>query len=402
MNRFAIGAGSVVIFFVGFGVGKLGQEESDRNGSSTPTASSRTNSKADSLSVPNAQLDGFHSEIINRYTNQALPFKSRSAEVLAIPEGGKRYRALAALLEELDSGKALELIEAIQENDLRGVDGGREWEMLFERWGQVQPAEAAEFLTTAELSDWHVHAKDGALAHLMKGWGQSSPEAALSFIDSHEDLKPSLAAKVFAGWAAKDPQAAASAILADPDRYGDHLEIVSQEMCRAGGADAFLEWREMTLPQLADNSKLRRQLDILAVKRMRFAPREKLAAWAAEQSRDHPVSGFQAATFAYNESRYWFPQSTMTFIDQLVGAKASESVLSYCIQRETGDDPGRVGEWLNGQPLSPELDPVRKSYALSLAQTDQQAAMEWAETLQNLEEKARVVAEIQARANPVR
>lgn len=390
--------GAAIIFALGFWSGRLGPEETSSPASPAPTPSSRTSPLAGGSPPRDMNGNEFQAEIINTFTNESLPFRSRSAEVLSIQDSGKRYRALAALLEELDSDKAMELIEAIQENDGKGVDGGREWEMLFERWGQVNPDEAADFLTTADLSDWHVYAKDGAIFHLMKGWGQSAPEEALAFIDNRDDLKPEATKMLFAGWAARDPQAAASKILTDPTRYSQYLETVSQEMCRAGGVEAYLAWRENALQQFPDDRGLRSKLDEVAVNRLRFAPQEKLVAWAVAQSRDDSSAGIHAAVLAFNQTNGWYPQKSMDFIAQMVDAEASPQVLSYCIQRETGDNPERVGQWLNEQPSSPDLDPLRKTYALSLANIDPQSAEEWAKTLQNEEEQTRVLAEIRARA----
>jgi|GEM_PF-1033329 len=57
-------------------------------------------------------------------------------------------------------------------------------------------------------------------------------------------------------------------------------------------------------------------------------------------------------------------------------------------------DSKAAGEWLSKQPQGPELDNARRTYAVAVSQKDPSAAMDWAKSVQNPEQRTQSVEQI--------
>ncbi len=57
-------------------------------------------------------------------------------------------------------------------------------------------------------------------------------------------------------------------------------------------------------------------------------------------------------------------------------------------------DSKAAGEWLSKQPQGPELDDARRTYAMAVSQKDPSAAMDWAKSVQNPEQRSQSVEQI--------
>ena len=59
-----------------------------------------------------------------------------------------------------------------------------------------------------------------------------------------------------------------------------------------------------------------------------------------------------------------------------------------------GQDPRAAGEWLTKQPQGPELDSARSTYAMIVSQRDPAAAMDWARSVQDQDQRLQSIAQI--------
>ena len=69
-------------------------------------------------------------------------------------------------------------------------------------------------------------------------------------------------------------------------------------------------------------------------------------------------------------------------------------VYDRVVMQWAGQDARGAGEWLTSQPQGPELDGARSTYAVIVAQRDPAAAMDWARSIQDVEQRAQSIGQV--------
>ena len=80
----------------------------------------------------------------------------------------------------------------------------------------------------------------------------------------------------------------------------------------------------------------------------------------------------------------------------LEGAEEKErpQIYDHVVMLWAGQDPRAAAEWLTQQPQGPELDGARRTFAMIVSQRDPAAAMDWAKSVQNADQRVESIEQV--------
>lgn len=242
-------------------------------------------------------------------------FAKSARDIFLESSAERRLDRFRALLEKGGVEQYEEMVALIRENELKGSSSPEEWTMLWTEWGRKDPAGAMQFILGQDWSSWDKAAPAEAEFRSITAWAGQDHEAVLKFIEkNHQAL-----------------------------HLGNKL------------GDAFIRGWSSVDPEGAGKWMLARddfsadEFKIVVEEIGRHGGQEGVDAWFASLDKEGDAPGLATA------------------VDAVAAVKAKE-------------EPAKAAAWIeaNMRPSWTEQSEVVKGTARRLANSDPQAAMEWA------------------------
>jgi len=311
--------------------------------------------------------------------------KAVADRVFKIQNERERWIAFHGALQSMDANDLTVLLRKIQKEQRWGIDGNREWEMVWERWGAIDPEGALSHYRDADRSAWNSHQVATATYWTMRGWSENSPESAAAFAADPERSKgvPNALPTAVAGWAKTDLDGASSFVASLPDekRPKQVWDMLAAAACREGGLGQLHRWFN-SLPR--DPELLTQAADAVVFRNLWNSP-DAAADWIAANGGSWlPPSATNKVSEEFLKKKG--PPVALGWIQELEsGFPGRSDAASRLVQSLVKRDINMVGHWLGSQTDSAELDVIRASYAKSVDHIDSEAAIAWAETISDEE-----------------
>ena len=297
----------------------------------------------------------------------------------------RRTRNFGILLSKLRPEDCLAMQEHFVDMLMKGRSFGDEYRLFSTLWGKLDAVTALDLYMNAPNGDYSPH----DLHNVLKGWASHDPAAALAWVEAHPDFTNKgvdpLAA-VYRGWARQDVSAATASMLGKctkPDQQVEAARFIFFEALASEGMDASLVWLK-NLPALG-NEQAGSTAPVSASIYASICELQHNGGSTPEQIAKNWLTLGDASWLGLGEFEQLI-NSCRTgrepMMEQL-NSPAARPVLQEQFLRWSATDPDAMGNWLNANATSPLHDPAAVSLARSLAQSDPNAALAWAGSIQN-------------------
>lgn len=317
------------------------------------------------------------------------PDKMKEAMLEAIRESDpvKSQLMFARLMEELTPENAPAALAMIREN-VSGFESMRYMGTLAYKWGQVDPLTAMKEL--AQGDD-----RGGRMSQnvVLTGWAATDPKAAMEWLGAYEgEGKDWLSQSIVNGLAKNDPAAALKYVsaLENKDDRSRGAETIAREMIRLGGSEKAVAW----LNGLTDPDMKSGAFRTVAEQIMR-GDATKAAEWIkAYAGEDYARDAVR--TVSENLARK-DPQEALKFASDLTG-KAQSSAIGQAInewaRQSDGNGMADAAKYVQALPAGDSRDAGARAIANAAVRQDPAAAIEWANTIKNPEERTDTLVDV--------
>ena len=298
----------------------------------------------------------------------------------------RRARAFTKLLESLTADNAVEIVEAMRE---AGVRSEEQWGLVLYAWGSIDGAGAMGW-GSGNLED---DQRREFLGRALTGWASADPAAAKSWVEGLDDEREQgrFRWSLVNGMADADIGIATSYAMERQEAGDRHswrfMEMITEKQLGRSDLEESVRWAE----SLPDGD-----IKISALHRVAtdFTQSDPVAAakWA------EGISGDDAAVKVVHEvSDEWAesdPRAALDWLNTLEAGEARTAGMSAALAEWVKrGDPMEASKYLAELPGSPERDSAVGGFARVLARSDPQSAVQWAETIEEPEIRAKTLVE---------
>jgi uncharacterized membrane protein YgcG len=318
--------------------------------------------------------------------------KMKEAMLEAIRESDpvKSQLMFARLMEELTPENAPAALAMIREN-VSGMESMRYMGTLAYKWGQVDPLTAMKELAKGDE-------RSGRMSQnvVLTGWAATDPKAAMEWLNAYEgEGKDWLGMSIVNGMAKSDPEGALKYVsgLENKDDRTRGAETIAREMIRLGGAEKAVAW----LNGLTDPDMKSGAFRTIAEQMMR-GDTDKAAEWiktyAGEDYARDAVRNL-SETLARKD-----PQEALKFANDLTGKAQSSAInqaVNEWVRQNDGAGMADAAKYVESLPAGDNRDAGAQAIARQAVREDPQAAIAWANSIKNTEERADTLVDVARR-----
>jgi hypothetical protein len=291
-------------------------------------------------------------------------------------------RAIAPLT-ELDDSQLQEALAEVEKTVREPQQKMMFYSLLLGQWaetdGPAALAYAEKNLKSKGPFDF------GVRASILGSWARQDPDAVWRWYQKEREKGATdpnsqmMIASVFAGTASKDLDLAFSRLssLEDPDRQMA-LNGIANTAADERGRKRLLDRAEGLAPEL------RRPLQENVVRTWGMTDPEAAIKWIRSRPEEDQPS---LRTAAGNMVMMSDPARGAELLLEGVAEKDRPRVYDTVVGQWAYRDPRGAAEWLTKQPQGPELDGARRTFASVVVQRDPSAAMDWAKSVVNEDQR---------------
>jgi len=261
-------------------------------------------------------------------------------------DGGKQAELLCGLIGALTMDEMRQAMDILAQTQ----DGGNAfaqavWDSLWTQWGRVDPVECMHYLNETSGSKSRSDAR-----HVMQGWLEADPDAALAWASAPKESRLDAAAAAMAmTWnSGGDSEVLKKAILARPpgdlaasDSLWDYFDLAS------------LTAESPTAGQIYDElpPALREAAWAVTLRRLTYTDSQSAKEWLEQHAGD-PGRNFQEANRLVFELAAKDPEGTANWAAGLPASRADESShpAITAINRWLQSDPVAARAWIESLP----------------------------------------------------
>jgi hypothetical protein len=288
----------------------------------------------------------------------------------------ERTRAMAQLLEQLNSENAAEILGAMH---LAGANPEQMGSLVY-AWAALDGPAAMAF---ADEMKEHMNDEEsfGYRSQVIRGWGSADPEAAIAYVDGMEEgrLAGGLRWNLISGLADGNIDVATDYVIsrAEAEDRGSwkYSEMLTERVLDQRDVQASVSWAD----QLPDGNVKTAALHRVATD---FVAEDPVAAaeWATALSdTDHGTKVIHEVSDEWAERD---PAATVAWLETLPDGDAKaygmSAALTEWVKR---GDPREASEYLAAMPASEQRDRAVGGFARTLSHSDPSSAVTWAETI---------------------
>jgi RNA polymerase sigma factor (sigma-70 family) len=299
------------------------------------------------------------------------------AEAARILRGGVQdvsstTQALAVLarIESRGIPEALVLVASVEDEAAQALI----YKYLIGRWAESEPWEALRYVQ-ATLP---LQCRAGVFEGVLTAWAGNDPESALAWFQKSRGsapppLRESLLATIFRGLATRDLPAATLQLgwVRTENERGQAL----RGLLDAVRTDEHRKLLLTTVESLADE-ETRRQVRRAVVEQ--WVQQDASAAAAFVQSAE---PAHERARLMDSLGLAWLQTEPERAADWWVTHAPGPQTLIKIMNVWAHNDPNAAAEWLGRQPVGPDSDPARMTFARQVGDLDPESALRWAETI---------------------
>lgn len=318
-------------------------------------------------------------------------FAETTRSIFRDPLTERRLAQFRSLVEKAGPEQLRELVDLIRENDLRGADSGKEWTMLWMKWGQEDPAGALNFIREMDWKSWDPRAPAEAESQAISAWAEQDPDAVLKFIqENHANLHAGslLGESFIRGWAGADPEAAGAWILKQDAFPRDEFKRVVEAISRKGGPEAVDAWFAAQSKD-ADSPGLARMAEAIVAVKGEYQP-EKAAAWIEENIKEPWIEQSEVVSNTARDLANRDPEAAMAWAQRMGLRNAVTQVIDQWLE----SDMQAATTWLKGRSAEPDYGDSVNVLISHLMPGDPVAARQWAESIPDPAARANVLSRL--------
>ncbi len=298
-------------------------------------------------------------------------------------------RAIAPIA-ELDDSQIQEALAEVEKSVREPQQRMMFYSLLLGQWAETDgPAAMAysqEKLGKGSMFDM------GVTASVLSTWARREPDAVWKWLETeHKDdgsdrTRMMAISSIFAGIASNNLESAISRLgTLDDQTRATALNGIAMSAHDDASRRHLLE-RSASLPP-----EQRNQLRQSAVGQWAMSNPDEVVAWIRSLPADEQKPVRESAGQMMLMSK---PAVAADFMLEGAEEKDKPQLYDRVVMQWAGQDARAAGEWLTKQSQGPELDGARRTFATVVAQRDPAAAMDWARSVQNEEQRSQSVGQV--------
>ena len=232
----------------------------------------------------------------------------------------------------------------------------------------------------------------GVTSSVLSTWARNKPDAVWKWLeterkdDGSDRSRMMAVSAVFAGIASNNLESAISRLGAlDDQSRATAINGIAMSAQDEASRRRLIE-RSASLP-----TEQRNQIRQNAVGPWAMSNPEEAAAWVRSLPADEQKPVRESAAQMMLMSK---PALAADFMLEGADEKDKPRLYDRVVMQWAGQDARAAGEWLTKQSQGPELDGARRIFATVVAQSDPAAAMDWARSVQNEEQRSQSVGQV--------
>jgi len=300
-------------------------------------------------------------------------------EALAQPSRFDRLQRLTASLAGLDAENVDEAVAVFELEHWWLSDA--EIDLFMEAWTRFDPASAVEY---AARWPWRTQRPE-ALAAAVQAWALRDPEEAARKVEELAQTNPRIRGKLvdnlLTGWVQSGRPGALEYTAAAPSgTWPVSAMVIAAGQTRRLRVPAVLEWADGVvqgeLPEDLRKNVFRRVTGMAS----RQDP-EAVAAWVEKHAgRAYADQGTRILAERWVSMN---PEAVLRWVSASIPADERTMLLRHAFSRWLIEDFSDAAAWVEAASADPRHDPAFAAYANVLAQRDPEAALPWAEKIQD-------------------
>ena len=298
-------------------------------------------------------------------------------------------RAIAPIA-ELDDSQLQEALAEVEKTVREPQQKMMFYSLLLGQWAETD-GRAAMAYAEGKLEKGSMF-NMGITSSVLSTWAHRDPDAVWKWLETeHKDdgsdrSRMMALSAVFAGFASSNLESALSRLgsLDDPSRamaLGGIAMSAQDDTSRRRLLD-----RTASLPP-----EQRNQLRQGAIGQWAMSNPEEAVAWVRSLPADEQKPVRESAGQMMLMMK---PALAADFMLEGAEEKDKPQIYDRVVMQWAGQDARAAGEWLTKQPQGPELDGARRTFATVVAQRDPSAAMDWARSVQDQDQRTQSVGQV--------
>ena len=298
-------------------------------------------------------------------------------------------RAIAPIA-ELDDSQIQEALAEVEKSVREPQQRMMFYSLLLGQWaetdGPAAMAYAKEKLGKGSMFDM------GVTGSVLSTWARRDPEAVWKWMETEQQdggtdrTRMMAVSSVFAGIASNNLETALTRLgTLDDQSRAMALNGIAQSASDESSRRRLIE-RTASLPP-----EQRNQLRQGLVSQWAMSNPDEVVTWIRSLPADEQKPVRESAAQMMLMSK---PAAAADFMLEGANEKDRPQLYDRVVMQWAGQDPRAAGEWLTKQPQGPELDGARRTFATIVAQRDPAAAMDWARSVQDENQRTESVGQV--------
>lgn len=320
---------------------------------------------------------------------------ARARQQMGVGMGGMMnirgmLRAIAPLV-ELDDSQLQDALAEVEKTVKEPQQKMMMYSLLLGQWAETD-GKAALAYAEQKLGTNTSPMDFGIRASIVGAWSRRDPDGVWRWYqterkdDGNDRTKGMLVSMMFAGMAASDLDSALQKLPSlDDSTRAMALSGIANSSASESSRTRLLD-RAATMP-----AEQKQQIRQGVVSQWAMTDADAAVKWIHSLPADEQKPMRDSAS---NMIMMMQPAKGADLMMEGAEDKDKPQLYDRVVSQWAWQDSKAAGEWLSKQPQGPELDNARRTYAMAVSQKDPAAAMDWAKSVQNPEQRTQSVEQI--------